>query len=880
MSQAAGTEVDFLPFAKFLRKECPARVRGMLEGLYQVAWPAIAGALQRSFEQLEDDLFRHAERAPNVNEQNLAFDGQRELRRHRSDFIAACRDGVQRSLLHLIDAEVPRDQLRIGEPASGRRTQLSLVDPVHLEQVLILSEVATRAEMRASDDLNGLAYRLAVIVGGAPLELETMALGPHALCATLRVAADCFELAPVHLAALYRRIDKGLFADATGLYQTINQHLVDQGILAWLQLTPRRVASRGPDSARPPQSETAATSAPPAPEAVAEVPAPFSPPATAYNPGRSPAPPPSPGQATAMADIAAPMPAAAPPTTAVPPASAPPAARVEGPAMQALRNYLKAEQPNRPAPAAVPEPATGAAPVPASAPAAEPAASGSPDLLSFDTLRELLAGRRPAHAHADAAAPDSEQRVASEPDLDAALSALQRRAPDAPTQVGGRLVHRRVADVKRDILAQLRGRDGVQPRLSAPDSDAIDLVGFLFDHLLADQQPTSITHGLLTQLQVPLIKVALKDKAFFTQRNHPARQLLNSLMETAELWVEDEAQDSAVIDKMRWVVERVSRDYDSDAAVFEHLFEDLSRHMGGLKKKADVAERHNVEAARGKEKLELARIAAVDHVRQRLERADPPAAVRTLLESAWTDVIALAYLRQGYEHPQTLERLDFVDRLIELYGHGRPLPERRFEVQKLRSVFEDGLTSIGLHDDAVSRAWGDISRLVEEQGDESAHVAATTVRELVERQPRLGEVRKDPAAAAARPAAEPTRTLLQTLRKEAALPLSPREAEMAERVKRLPFGTWFEFTTNQQGDKVRRKLCWFSPVTGHCLFVNVRGAKALERTIDDLARDLVRGNVRLVEDKKENLIDRAWKGIVAMLRGAGLSGSDAPAAAN
>jgi hypothetical protein len=577
------------------------------------------------------------------------------------------------------------------------------------------------------------------------------------------------------------------------------------------------------------------------------------------------------------ADVAAPMPAAAPPATAVPPPVAPPAARAEGPAMQALRNYLKAEQPQRPTPAADLEPARSAAAPPASAPAPDSGAADSPDLLSFDTLRELLAGRR--HVQADAGVADSEQRVASEPDLDAALSALQMQPPTVQTQ-GGRPVHRRVADVKRDILAQLRGRDGVQPRLSAPDSDAIDLVGFLFDHLLADQQPTSVTHGLLTQLQVPLIKVALKDKAFFTQRNHPARQLLNSLMETAELWVEDEAQDSAVVDKMRWVVDRVSRDYDSDASVFGRLFEDLSRHMGGLKKKADVAERHNVEAARGKEKLELARIAAADHVRQRLERADPPAAVRTLLESAWTDVIALAFLRQGYDHPQTHERLDFVDRLIELYGHGRPLPERRFEVQKLRTVFEDGLTSIGFHDDAVGKAWGDISRLVEEVGDASADAAATTVRELVERQPRLGEDRKEPGPAAARGTAEPARTLLQTLRKEAAMPLSPREAEMAERIKRLPFGTWFEFTTNQQGDKVRRKLCWFSPVTGHCLFVNVRGAKAMDRTIDDLARDLVRGNVSLADDKKENLIDRAWKGIVAMLRGAGLTGADAPAAAN
>ena len=859
MSQAAGSEVDFLPFAKFVRKECPARVRGMLEGLYQAAWPLISSALQRSLAQLEDDLFRHAERAPNVNEQNLSFEGQRELRRRRNDFIAGCRDGVQRSLLHLIDPDVPYDQLRANEPAVGHRMQLSLVDPVHLEQVLVLTEVATRAEMRGSDELHGLSYRLAVIIGSAPFELEAVALGPHALCATFRAAAECFELSPLHRAALYRRIDKTLFADASGLYQAINRHLIGQGILAWLQLTPRRVAQRSP-GARP-SPDAPGASVPAAPEA--------------------------PGPAATAATVAsealsAPAPAPAP-APAAEPAPAPPApevGRAEGPAMQALRNYLKSGQQDRPMPA--PESPRGgdaaAAPAPAALAQTQPEASRNADLLSFDTLRELLAGRRQGSTAA-AAGTEAQQYVASEPDIDAALSALQMQPPPAPTQVGGRVVHRRVADVKHDILAQLRARNGASARLSAPDSDAIDLVGFLFDHLHAEQQPNSVSHGLLTQLQVPLIKVAIKDKGFFTQRNHPARQLLNALMETAELWVEEESQDSAVVDKMRWVVDRVSRDFDSDADVFGRLFEDLSRHMGGLKKKADVAERHNVEAARGKEKLDLARLRAVENVRQRLEHADPPAAVRTLLESAWTDVIALGYLRQGYDHPQTHERLGFVDRLIELFGHGRPLPERRFEVQKLHSLFEDGLASIGYHDDAVGKAWADIARLVEEVGDESAHAAETAVRELVEQQPRLGEVRQE-SAPAARPGAAAPKTLLQALRKEAAMPLSPREAEMAERIKRLPFGTWFEFTINQQGDKVKRKLCWFSPVTGHCLFVNVRGAKAQERTIDDLARDLVRGNVRLVEEKNESLIDRAWKGIVSMLRGAGLSATDAPAQAS
>ena len=89
---------------------------------------------------------------------------------------------------------------------------------------------------------------------------------------------------------------------------------------------------------------------------------------------------------------------------------------------------------------------------------------------------------------------------------------------------------------------------------------------------------------------------------------------------------------------------------------------------------------------------------------------------------------------------------------------------------------------------------------------------------------------------------------------------------MVQRIRTLPFGTWFEFVTNQQGKTVRRKLAWFSTVTGRCLFVNQRGARADEKTIDQLARDLVRGQVRIEQRESESFIDRAWKAIKQKLQ--------------
>ena len=90
---------------------------------------------------------------------------------------------------------------------------------------------------------------------------------------------------------------------------------------------------------------------------------------------------------------------------------------------------------------------------------------------------------------------------------------------------------------------------------------------------------------------------------------------------------------------------------------------------------------------------------------------------------------------------------------------------------------------------------------------------------------------------------------------------------MLERLRTVPFGSWFEFQTNQQGDMVRRKLSWFSTVTGRCLFVNQRGVRVDERTMEQLARDIVRGHARVVEAQKDNIIDRAWNAIMTTLRG-------------
>src|SRR3546814_9472419 len=71
-------------------------------------------------------------------------------------------------------------------------------------------------------------------------------------------------------------------------------------------------------------------------------------------------------------------------------------------------------------------------------------------------------------------------------------------------------------------------------------------------------------------------------------------------------------------------------------------------------------------------------------------------------------------------------------------------------------------------------------------------------------------------------------------------PRTPEEQARYEQLRVMPFGTWIEFVINQQGDLVRRRLSWFSPVTDNALFVNQRGQRVGEHSIDSLARMVAR----------------------------------------
>jgi hypothetical protein len=465
---------------------------------------------------------------------------------------------------------------------------------------------------------------------------------------------------------------------------------------------------------------------------------------------------------------------------------------------------------------------------------------------SFSTMREMLSARHSAEVQAGRV---GDGYVPSIHDVQSVLGALQTR-PIAPMRLDGKLAQRSVPLLKQELLAHLRqvAPNGQTPRLSAEDSDAIDLVGMLFDYLTKHTRLYGSAQTLMTKLQVPVLRVALRDKSFFTRRSHPARQLLNTIAETAGNWLDDhdDAADRRLVEKMQLVVDRLTQEFNGSLALMENALRELSQHIRAIARKAEVTERRHTDAARGREKLILAREHAHAAIATRIAAARPSRLVRTLLEQAWTDVLALTMLRQGETSKMYTNRLRVAD---ELLGTGASRSGDARVQAVLRDEIETALDQVGYHREDVQTI---VKRLFEPehaQGDDPN--SSTEIAIKLKTKPHLGSE----AGAAAEH--EPPHQDFAT---------GSAEARMLERLYALPFGTWFELSPTQRGERVRRKLAWFSTVTGHCLFVNRHGVRTDEKSLHCLAQEVVRGQASIIEPEQASLVDCAWIAIMTSLR--------------
>lgn len=462
------------------------------------------------------------------------------------------------------------------------------------------------------------------------------------------------------------------------------------------------------------------------------------------------------------------------------------------------------------------------------------APSAVDDAPQFTLLQQLLSGRRGliGKLQAGGQAPSAEALAA--PALDEMLGTLQRHPRDAmaPERNGS------LRDVQQAVLAMARQQRGTAATLSREDNDTFDLLGLLYTELEREVRTDTLARELLDRLQVPLLRLALQDRAFFVRREHPGRMFLNTVAESGASWLGDDGVDPHFENQLAQTVERVVNDYHGDVQVFEQANADLQQQLQVQARRAEVSERRHVEAARGKEKLAVAKQRAAAVLDDMIKAQPLPRFVQTLLRQAWADVLTLVLLRNGEQSELWHAHLQATRRIIEVTCARDSTLDA-----DLATHIEQSMLQVGYHANEATAMARQLSRAPTESDDATSRTELTL---KLKSHTRLGE---DAAA-----------------KKIETRPRNGEEQACYEHLRSLPFGTWMEFTSNQQGDRTRRRLSWYSPTTDNALFVNNRGQRVAEMTLDHLARLMAQQQLHVVTVQSSRLVDRAWQATLSVLR--------------
>lgn len=473
--------------------------------------------------------------------------------------------------------------------------------------------------------------------------------------------------------------------------------------------------------------------------------------------------------------------------------------------------------------------------MPAVDPYAEPLPDGA-ELVGM--LSNLLRSQRAASP-----LPLLSMPVVPTTDLLGALSTLQQTAlKEGPPDVAA--LRSAQANVRETLLQSFGIGNGPKASraLGGVDEDVIDMVSMLFDFILDDRNLPDAMKALLSRLQIPMIKLAIVDRAFFGKKNHPARRLLNNLAKAGTGWIDDgDRSPKSLYGRVEAVVEKILEEFDTDPKVFESTNAEFEPFLETELRGAAVAEERIRQVSRGQEQLKVARSRVTDVIEKRIwSHADLPEVVKDILRSGWKDVMLLALLREGEDSPSWKKSVGVVDRLVwSVTPKGTPAERQELlsAIPPLLAEIKDGLAMISFD----TRRSNELMKELQ-----SCHIAC--LRGSTPPAP-VGEPR----------VAEPLPVVVEEKAGVA------QDDEFSAQALNMAVGTWMEWLSDD-GQALRGKLSWKSEVTGTYIFVNRKGMKIGEMSLADVADQLRSERAQILEQTDAPLMERALAAMVNALK--------------
>lgn len=468
-------------------------------------------------------------------------------------------------------------------------------------------------------------------------------------------------------------------------------------------------------------------------------------------------------------------------------------------------------------------------------------------------LQSLLANIRTISGTAKNTQRDSSPtQMISTQDLITMLTELQK----VPSTIQPETEHSSVIDIPTALHRTLRRDKPLEtkkPAFNQTDEDLINLVSMLFEFILDDYNLAPPIQVLISRLQIPILKVVIKDDTFFSSHGHPARQLLNSLAKAGIGWGGQKNNNhDPLYEKIHETVHKILNEFTGDITLFEQLNAEFKHFMSKDERKSRLVEQRTKEAEIGLIKSRQAQRTVEGSLNQLiLTTTYPiPSFITETLKNGWSRVMFLAFLKDEQEH-QWVSTNKVAEDLIWCLQPLKTQKDRQRWITiapKLLKDLRSGLENVSYKtselDSTIITVRTELTNAFKNSSFSGAEETKSKARHSINLNKKASEADKSAVS------------------KQLEQKNSQLDKYFAD-IDNIEIGTWLEFTM-LNGSKFRCKLSTKLPEADCFIFVNRMGLKTIEKTKEDLANDLNKKQVIILEQGL--MIDRAMNAVTSTLR--------------
>lgn len=452
------------------------------------------------------------------------------------------------------------------------------------------------------------------------------------------------------------------------------------------------------------------------------------------------------------------------------------------------------------------------------------------------------------------------------------LTELQRQVLPAQEGVGsGKLPQPDQAAGAINVLHQIKANSSSQG-VGQLDAITIDIVAMLFDFVFDDTKIPDAIKALVGRLQIPVLKVAMLDRSFFSSKNHPARRLLDGISQASLAWGGDVDQEDPLFQEIVRIVDQIQSDFERNVDVFNEALERLQAAIDKRDAAAESIAERSADLMQKREAEEIAWVVAGEAVMRRLTSSVPTGVQRFLLDH-WQPVLKELHLRHGEEHHAYLSSLAMMDDLVWSVAPKTGSDERKQLVNTLPGLLRamnQGLDVIDLPQEMRGKFFDELVTLhsaAVKAGLGGADSAPVAIESPLEAQPVVDAARESSDQYSVNPEGELfiTRITENDVQIDEVALVGARVQSTAEtdrhleKVSALNRGDWVEFR-QEEGPPTRARLSWVSPQRGIFLFTNPRSPRAMSISREALAYQVRTGMAEIVVGQP--LFERAVSGVL------------------